>query len=265
MGMKRDSVQNFLRIILMTGMLFLLGTQWSLGAEEKSSKTISTVSPEVLKSQIKKVETTDLNDEEKKTLTGLYNLALANIEKARSYATDAESFKKARKIAPEEIEKLRNTLKEREKISPEKILKALEKTTLPELVQQQEKEKADLSAVEAKLSDLNNRIVIQNTRPTIARERLIELKRRVDATIIASKQSPLEGNVAFMTQAEEWVYETQTFSLSSEIKMLDQELLSHQGRMQVLKLKQDVAESKVRNVTSRVRFMDDLLNIRRLE
>jgi hypothetical protein len=61
MGMKRDSVQNFLRIILMTGMLFLLGTQWSLGDEEKSSKTISPVSPEVLKSQIKNVETRDLS------------------------------------------------------------------------------------------------------------------------------------------------------------------------------------------------------------
>ena len=118
--MKRDSVQNFLRIILMTGMLFLLSTQWSLGAEEESSKTISTVSPEVLKSQIKKVETTDLNDEDKKKLAELYNLALANIEKALSYATDRESFRQARKTAPEEMEKLSNTLKEREEVSPEK-------------------------------------------------------------------------------------------------------------------------------------------------
>ncbi|WP_309498164.1 mechanosensitive ion channel domain-containing protein [Sulfurovum sp.] len=265
--MKRDSVQDFLRIILMTGMLFLLGAQWSFGAEveEKNSKTISPVSPEVLKSQIKNVETTDLSEEDKKNLTELYTHALANIEKARYYATDAESFKKARKTAPEAMEKLRNTLKEREKISPEKILKALEETTLPELVQQQEKEKADLSAVEAKLSDLNNQIVIQNTRPTIARERLIELKRRVDATITPAKPSGLEGDVALMTQAEEWVQETQTFMLSSEIKMLDQELLSHQGRMKLLKLQQDVAESKVKNVTERVRFMDDLLNKRRFE
>ena len=74
MGMK-----DFLRIIVMTGMLFLLYTQWSLGEEEKSSKTISPVSPEVLKSQIKKVEATDLNNEDKKKLTELYTLALANM------------------------------------------------------------------------------------------------------------------------------------------------------------------------------------------
>ena len=262
--MKRDIVQNFLRIILMTGLLFLLGTQGSIGAEEKSIQTISSVNPEVLKSKIKEVEAGSLDDEAKKKLIDLYSLALANNEKAKSYAANAEFFAQARKTAPAEMEKLRNTLKEREEISPEKFLKALEKTTLPKLVQQQEKEKADLSAVEAKLSDINNRLVSQNTRPTIARERLIELKRRVDATITTSKPSPLEGN-ALMTQAEEWVHETQTFTLSSEIKMLDKELLSHQERMQILKLKRDVAESKVKNVSTRVRLMDDLLNKRRLE
>ena len=262
--MKRDIVQNFLRIIFMTGLLFILGTQNSIGAEEKSSQTIPTVSPEVLKSQIQKVETTDLNDEEKKKLTELYNLSLANSEKAKSYAANAESFRQARKTAPEVIEKLRNTLKEREEISSEEILKDLETMTLPELVQQQEKEKADLSAIEAKLSDINNQLAAQNTRPTIAKERLIELKRRFDATITTAKASSLEGSVALLTQAEKWVEGTQTFKLSSEIKMLDQELLSHQERMQVLKLKRDVAESKVKHVTVRVQIMTEMLNKRRL-
>jgi len=264
MGMKRDIMQNFLRIVLMTGLLFLLGTQSSVSAEEKSGQALVTVSPEVLKSQIQKLETRELKEEEKNKLTELYTLSLANIEKAQSYLTDAESFRQARKTAAEVIETLYNTLKEREEISAEESLRSLETTTLLELVQQQEKEKADLSAVEAKLSDINNRIESQNTRPAIAKERLIELKRRVDATITMAQPSSSEGDVALMTQAEKWVRETQTFALSSEIKMLDQELLSHQERMQVLNLKRDLAESKVKNVTTRVRLMDDLLNKRRL-
>jgi len=264
MGMDRNIVKNFLQIILMTGLLFLLGTQLSVGAEEKNTQTLTTVSPEVLKGQIKKVETRDLTEEEKKKLTELYNVSLANIEKAQSYTSDTDSFSQARKTAPAEMEQLRNILKEREKISEETTLTDLEVMTLSELVQQQEKEKADLSAVEAKLSDLNNRLETQNTRPAIARERLIELKSRVDATVPTTSPSSLEGDAGLMTTAEEWVQETQTFALSSEIKMLDQELLSHKDRMNVLKLKRDVAESKVRNVTTRVRLMDDLLNKRRL-
>ncbi|MEA3455985.1 MAG: mechanosensitive ion channel, partial [Campylobacterota bacterium] len=223
------------------------------------------MNPEVLKSKIKEVEAGSLDDEAKKKLIDLYNLALGNNEKAKSYAENAEFFAQARKTAPAVMKNLRNTLKEREKISSEGILKALEKTTLPELAQQQEQEKADLSAVEAKLSDINKRLVIQDTRPTIARDRLIELKRRLDTTITMPRLAAMKGKSALLTQAESWVHETQTFALSSEIKMLDKELLSHQGRMQILKLKRDVAESKVKNVSTRIRLMDDLLNKRRLE
>jgi len=265
MGMKRDSVKSIFQIVLTIGALLLLGTQWSFATEEKNTEMTFPVSPEVLKSQIKNVEARKLNDEEKKKLTELYNLALVNIEKARSYVTDTESFRQARKSAPEEIEKLSNTLKEREQISAEKIMKNLEVLTLQELIEEEEKEKADLSAVEAKLSDIHNRLASENTRPTIARERLIELKKRVDATITISKPSALEGGADLMMQAEEWVKESQAFSHSSEIKMLDQELLSHQRRIQVLKLQQDLAEDKVKNVTLLIQVLDDLLNQRRLE
>ncbi|WP_415407966.1 mechanosensitive ion channel domain-containing protein [Sulfurovum sp. CS9] len=257
-------MQNLLRIMLMTALLSLVGTQWSAGAEEKNSQMILTVNPEVLKSKIKEVETISLDDESKKDLTGLYHKALANIEKARFYATDAESFSEAQKTAPAETEKLLNALKEKEKVLPEKILKVLEKTTLSELEQQEQKEKADLSAVEAKLSDLNNRLVIQSRRPSIARERLIVLKRRLETSITKRKSAAPEGEPAVMIQARNWIQETQTFALSSEIKMLGRELLSYQKRMEVLNAKQDVTESNVKYITTRVRLIEDLLSKRRL-
>ena len=46
--------------------------------------------------------------------------------------------------------------------------------------------------------------------------------------------------------------------------MLDQELLSHQERMKILKLQQELTESKVRNITTRIALIDDFLNKRRL-
>lgn len=262
--MKKGIMQNFLLIILMTGFLSLFGTQWSFGAEENTSSSIRTVSEEVLQSKIKEVEEGSLDDEAKKKLINLYSLALANIEKAKSYEADAKSSALARKNAPTEMENLRNALKKKEKISLNETLKALEKTTLPELAQQQEQEKADLSTVEAKLSDLNNQLFTQSTRPNIVRERLVELKSQLDAIITKPKSVVMEGKSASIAQAEAWVQETQTFALSSEIKMLDQELLSYSERMQVLKAKQDLAESKVKYVTTRVQLMNDLLNKRRL-
>ncbi len=263
-GMKSGIVQDFLRFILLTGVFFLLTTEYSIGSEKKNDQTISRVSSDIIKSQIEKVETRDLKDDEKKKLIELYNVSLANIEKVKAYEADTESFKQTQKTASAEIEKLRNTIDERVKISPQEMLNSLEKMTLLELVDRQEKEKADLSAVEAKLSAINNQIVVQNSRPNIAKERLIELKRQVDARTTTVKPSSLEGNMDLMTQAETWADESRILVLNSEIKMLDQELLSHQERIKILKLQQELTESKVRNITTRIALIDDFLNKRRL-
>ena len=257
-SMNRSIMQNFFRIILMIGVLFSFSAQWSIAAEE-----IHSVNPEVIKSKLSEVETRNLDEASKKKLTELYNLALANIEKTRSYTLDTESFVQIRKTAPEEIEKLNNILKQKEEVSPEKILEDLEMKTQQELVDEIEKEKADLSAVEARLSDFNNRLVTQSTRPNSAKERLIELKSSLDAITIPQKSS--EDAVSVMIQAENWVQETKSIALSSEIKMLDQELLSYQIRINILKAKRDVEESKVKYITTRIDIMDELLNKRRLE
>jgi potassium efflux system protein len=263
-GMKGGIVQNFLRLILSVGVFSLFSTLYLIGSEEKNDQTISMVSSDVLKNQIEKIETKDLKDEEKKKIIELYNVSLSNLEKIKSYHAETESFKQTRKTASTEIEKLHNTINKREQVPPQEMLRSFEMLTLLELVDRHEKEKADLSAVEAKLSAINNLIVVQSSRPNIAKERLIELKRQVDAATTISKPLSLEGNMDLMRQAEVWMKESQIVALSSEIKMLDQELLSHQERMKILKLQRDLVESKVRNITTRVALIDDLLNKRRL-
>lgn len=261
--MKNGIVQNFLRLIWIIGAFFLLSTQYSIGSEEKNDQTISRISSDLLKSQIKTLDSRDLKDEEKKKLTELYNVSVVNIEREKSYDAERESFKQSRKTASAKIKKLRISINEIEEFSLEDILISLEMLTLSELVEKQGKEKADLSAVEAKLSAINNLIAVQNSRPNIVKERLIELKRQVD-TLTTTAKTTLDSNVDLMMQAEEWVEETRTFALTSEIKMLDQELLSHQERMKILKLQRDLTESKVKNITTLVEHIDDLINKRRL-
>ncbi len=262
--MKKGMMQNFLQLVWVTLVMVLLSTLYSVGSEEKNTQTISGVNSDLLKSQIEKVETRDLTEEEKKKLVELYTVSLANIKKAKSYDADRDSFKQTRETASTEIENLRSTISERENISPQEMLNSLEMMTLLQLVETQDKEKADLSSVEAKLSAINNQIVVQNARPNIVKERLIELKRQVDAATTITKTSSLEENMNWMMQAEAWVEETRIMARNSEIKMLDQELLSHQERMKILKLQRDLTESKVKNISTRVGLIDDLINKRRL-
>ena len=215
-------VQNFLQFIWVTLVMVLLTTLYLVGSEEKNTQTISRVNSDLIKGQIDKIETRDLKDEEKKKLVDLYNVSLANIEKAKLYDADRDSFKQTRETATTEIENLRSVISERESILPQEMLNSLEMMTMLELVEAQDKEKADLSAVEAKLSAINNNIVVQNSRPNLVKERLIELKREVDDATTSVKASLLEGNVDLMMQAEAWVEETRTMAHNSEIKMLDQ-------------------------------------------
>lgn len=255
----------FLRIILIAGLLSLSGIQLSAGSEENNSQSIRTVSQEVLQGKIKEVEAESLDEEIKKKLINLYNLALSNEQKGQAYVSSSEFFALARKNAPAEIENLHYALKEQMNVSLEEALKSLDDKPLSELVQQQEQEKADLSAAEAKLSHLNNQLLTQSTRPNIIREQLIEQKAKLYAITENSKSVATEGESASIIQAEAWVNETQTFALNSEIKMLDQELLSYTERMQVLKSKKDLVESKVNYATKRVQLISNLLNKRRLE
>lgn len=193
----------------MTALLSLLGAQWPAAAAEKSKQATSIVSQQILESRIKEVEaTTSLDEASKKKLTELYQRSMTNLEKARAYEADAESFSQARKTAPAEIKELRDSLKQKQKVPAEKSLRISDKAPLQELEQRLQKEKADLAAVEAKLSDLNNLLQVQATRPSASRERLIAAMRQQEAVSVDSKTVVSAGESAAMTQARKWVLET---------------------------------------------------------
>lgn len=263
--MNNGIAQNFLRVMLMTALLSLLGASLPVGAADKASQATLTVSPEVLKSKIKEVEaTTSLDEASRGQLTELYRRALTYIEKASSYEKDAASFSQARKTAPAETEKLRDALKQNENVSPEETLKVSVKTPLSELEQQLQKDKDDLAAVEARLSNLKKQLEIQTGRPAAVRERLIAARKQRETITAEQRSAAPPGELAALTQARSWASKTQAHALSAEIRMLDQELLSQPSRVQLLQAEKDTAEYKVRFVMTRVRALEDTLSKRRL-
>ncbi len=262
--MKQSTVHTGMAYRLLAVWL-LLFIAYSVPAAEQASQTSTVVNSQVLQSKIKEVEATaSLDEATKKKLTEYYHRALTNLDKQRSYNEDAASFSQARKTAPVEASKLRNELASRNKIKPENTLRISKSTTLPELEQLLQKEKADLAAVEAKLSDLKKRLEVQATRPSAARERLLVANRELDAVSAERKEPAVPGELAALTQARGWSLETRSHALSAEIKMLDQELLSYDERKRLLEAEQDRAEYSVKFVTTRVRLLEDLISKRRL-
>jgi potassium-dependent mechanosensitive channel len=66
-----------------------------------------------------------------------------------------------------------------------------------------------------------------------------------------------------LTEAKQWVVETQRLSLSQEIRMLDQELLSQPMRLDLLKAQRDEAARNVQRISTRVNLLVEMVNQRR--
>ncbi|MDX2503227.1 MAG: hypothetical protein QNL62_01935, partial [Gammaproteobacteria bacterium] len=256
----------FLFYIVIFSILFLKTVPVAFAQEQKSEPIpASLVTTQVLESKIAETEAaTSMEDQTKSRLIELYRKAQSNLEKKMSYQADADTFAKARKTAPVETEELRKTLDRKETPLPGKGLKISEKTSLSELEQQLEKKKADFAAVEARLSDLKKQLELQLERPDAARQRLIDARRQQDTILIERKAVPPAGELDALTQARSWVLETHIKKISTEIQMLDQELLSHPSRSQLLETKIIDAEHSAEFIGKQVGLLEDLLSKRRL-
>jgi potassium efflux system protein len=220
------------------------------------------VSQEELEAKIKEVEA--MGDEDavlKDKLVELYRSAVRFLEASHSHEAAAAAFTEAIESAPREAQRLRRRLEEASNapVTPE-YLQLGEDTPLSELEQRLVKENADLSALEAKLADLEKQLQEQQRRPNVARERLTKLKqnqeeisRQLDAP--AAPEEPTS-----LTEARTLALQLQRKAQSDEIHMLDQELLSYGPRLDLLKVTRDWTARSVSRVGERVRVLEELLN-----
>lgn len=260
-----NTIHQLSRLLLLPALIALpIVFNLACAAEEQVLLKPS-ISADVVKSKLEEIEaSTSLDAPTKETVTELYRRALTNLEKTRAYEADAKTFSNAGKNAPEEISRLRSTLKRNEKIPPEKSIRISEKATLLDVEETLQKHKAEFTAAESQLSDLNKRIDSQVKRPTAARERLLTAKRQQDE-MIAEYRAPIPtGELEAVTKARKIALETQLFALSAEISMLNSELLSHQARVQILEAQRDLAEYNLRKSEAHVRQLESILGTKRL-
>lgn len=255
-----------MKSILLTVWLLFVCSYGTIATSEEAKKSLQIVSADILNGKLKEVEaSSSLSEETKKKLTENYLKALTHLEQAASYEANAASFSEARTASPIETEKLRATLTDKQKQNAAESLRLADDTSLTELEQLLQKEKADLAAVDAKLSDLNNRLDYMASRPTAAREQLITAGRKQE-TLFSSYDSSLiqENESPALTQAHNWVQTSKLHALSAEIKMLDKELLSLQPLTQLLQVKQEITEQDSRYIQTRIRLLEDMVSKLRL-
>jgi potassium efflux system protein len=224
----------------------------------------SSLTPKLLESKLKELQSaTDLDEATKATLADLYRKTQSGLEAASSFETKAAAYAQSLETAPTQAAEIRKALDAAVKageVPPEPLPPRI---PLQEVEQRLAKTQADVSAVDAKLSEMEKDLEGRAQRPTAARQRITEAKKELDDLDAQLALPPPEKEPATLTQARRWALESRQGELRSEIRMLDQELLSHTVRTDLLKAKRDKAAADLKTLKRDQRWLEEQLDQRR--
>jgi len=234
-------------------------------ADVPSSRLSSNLNQVSLQANIKETEaSTELDETTRKKLLDLYRSTLAYLEQADSHDKAAREFRESRETATVKARKIREDVDKRQQSEEPVTTGVTDKTPLDEMDQILLKEKANLAAVEAVLSDLQDRLLSESDRPNLARQRLTEAKKRMDQIAGELRQVATSNESPRLIEAKQWILQGESMTLSAEIKMLDQELLSAPMRIELLEAERDKATDSLKRMRTRIGLLENTLSARRV-
>ena len=178
----------------------------------------------------------------------------------------AANFARAVEAAPAEVAALQQQLAADPPPPPTAQTLGIRPTKgLTDFEQMLAREAATLAATESNLAELETQIDTQETRPEQARRRISELRRSRDALEQQAHAEPPPAEPKILTDARRLARTLRRDALSAEIHRLEQELLSHAARIEVLYVQRDLAQRAVTEQRQRITFFQAQVNERRQE
>ncbi|MDT8387353.1 MAG: mechanosensitive ion channel [Thiogranum sp.] len=223
------------------------------------------ISSDMLDSKIKEIEAaTGMEEALRARLTEIYRKALSHLETEHSSQNASAEFKQAQQNAAAEADAIRAEIAATVSKPVLDSLEVSDASPVEEIEQRLLKEKANRSAVAAKLSELRDQLAIEAERPTVIREEISQITRRKEARDAALAAPPPADEPLSVTEARKWVLQAEGRALSAQLKMLDEELLSQPMRIQLLKARRDQAALALDRIDARVQALEKLLSSKRL-
>jgi potassium efflux system protein len=212
-----------------------------------------------LETRLKETEaSTKLDDEDRASLVETINKALGNLEAIKTNEATTREYVQARKAAPDQASAIREQLAEDAKADSAVTIKATTDSPFDVIEGELLQEKANLAAVQAKLSDLQGQMETSNSRPALVQQQLLQAKQdRESLEAELNLQDPAD-QASGAGQAAYWSLTTRIAALRSEIGMLDQELLSMPMRVDLLEAQRDRSARSVKRVAMRVKMLEEL-------
>jgi potassium efflux system protein len=246
-------------------LLLFLGASHGQDMPADAAMPVS-VTEGTLKAKIAEVENAvGIQEESKTKLLELYRKALSNLKQASANAEAAERFRRAAETAPAEIQSIREAMAKDAETRPEDTLDVDPSIRLRQLEQLLQLEKADLAALEAKWANIEKRLGEETERPGLIRKRLSEAREQQQEVIAQRRLATKTDETSAVAEARRWELETRSGALSTEIQMLQSELLSRPMRLDLLKAQREQAATSVHRIRERLALLETWASDKRTE
>ena len=247
-------------IWLLTVIILLFSFTPVLHAEE----AVSTVSTPSIENKIKEIkDATGIDEESKAKLIDRYQKTLGFLEAEKKNNAAAINYLGAINKTPEKILKIREELEKQASSKTTPVIgKTTEKSSLAELEQRLLSEKANLATVQSKHNELKQKLAEGSQRATKVRDRLTEINQQL-LQITADAELLLVDQDIKLKQASELLNKAHIAALQSEIKSLDQELLSQPIRLEHMNAQYELTSHKLKSFSNTITQFEESVNLKR--
>jgi len=243
------------------GILLVFGipAQPCMGQSSPSDAPTTTQSPHQIQIELKSAQgSSDIDAKLKKRLIGYYQSAMGSMEASEAYAAKAKVFKQSSKSAPSWLEKTTRALAKAERASGASIW--LPKgINLRELEQRLLKDQAELASIDGERADLDKKLQNLHGRPDAARKQLAQARVQLEKIEEELNVSPA-GEAPLLAKARKTALRASQQARINEIRMLDQERLTHGIRLKLVTTQRDLAAKKASRIRARIQLLQDRVN-----
>ena len=205
-----------------------------------------------------------LDDETRGMILEQLRSAQTQIQNKAANIAAAEQFTAQLSAGPEETASLRSALEEPAPEAPTaESLGITSRTRFTDLEQMLARSRADLANAEATLADLESRVSAEQDRPEEARARIEEIRTARTNLEQAIAAAPAPNENAMLVDARRLAASLRLDSQAAELNRLEQEILSHGVRLDLLRAQRDMAAREVATQRREVSVLQENVNAAR--
>ncbi len=191
-----------------------------------------------------------------------YRQAKSHLEGEAAANGQVATYKRIARTAASETERLREQLRALSARKPADAAATLP-LSLEDLEQEAAKQQAEVRTLRGSLAELVEQTAREQARPGKIRSEIKLENERIAATSATSKAAPPAGEHPAVTAARMASSEAATQAHAATVRQLEQELLSHGARLNLLRARRDLLNGRLAGAEARLAKLEELVNQRR--